>query len=350
MPETDRILSPADTVLVTGANGFIGARVVGALLSYGFTRIRAFVRPSGSLGRLKEAAGAAYGDRVEPVVGNLLSRDDCRRAVRGAAAVLHLAAGIEKTFPGCFMNSVVTTRNLLDAALEEGGLRRFVNVSSFSVYSNLRLGRGRALTENCPVEDRHMERYEPYAYGKARQDDLVREYGRERGLPYVIVRPGVVFGPGNGSLSARVGVDTFGFFLHLGGGNRIPFTYVDNCAEAVVLAGIRKGVEGEVLNVVDDELPTSREFLRMYKRRVGPFRTLYVPYRLFYAFCAAWEKYSAWSEGQLPPVFNRRRCAAYWQGNRFPNARIKEKLGWTPRVPMGEAIDRYLEALEPPGR
>ena len=39
---------------------------------------------------------------------------------------------------------------------------------------------------------------------------------------------------------AASGIDTFGVFLHLGGSNTIPFTYVDNCAEAIALAGLRR--------------------------------------------------------------------------------------------------------------
>lgn len=54
----------------------------------------------------------------------------------------------------------------------------------------------------------------------------------------------------------------------MGGGNAVPLTYVDNCAEAIVLAGIRAKVEGETCKVVVDDLPTGREFLRLYQRNV----------------------------------------------------------------------------------
>ncbi len=51
--------------------------------------------------------------------------------------IFHLAAGTgEKSFPDAFLNSVVATRNLLEASLRFGSLRRFVLVSSFAVYSN----------------------------------------------------------------------------------------------------------------------------------------------------------------------------------------------------------------------
>ena len=95
------------------------------------------------------------------------------------------------------------------------------------------------------------------------------EYGNKLNLPYVIVRPGHVYGPGNEAISARVGIGTFGTFLHLGGPNTIPFTYVDNCADAIVLAGLKPGVDGEVFNVVDDDLPSSRQFLGLYKKNVS---------------------------------------------------------------------------------
>ena len=74
---------------------------------------------------------------MEVIRGNLLSREDCITATRGVAVIFHLAAGRgEKSFPDAFINSVVTTRNLLEASLGTCCLRRFVNVSSFTVYSN----------------------------------------------------------------------------------------------------------------------------------------------------------------------------------------------------------------------
>ncbi len=83
---------------------------------------------------------------------------------------------------------------------------------------------------------------------------------------------------GNEAITNRVGIGTFGLFLHLGGSNTMPLTFVDNCAEAIVLAGLTPGVDGQVFNVVDDDLPSSRQFLRLYKRNVRRFRSLYLPH------------------------------------------------------------------------
>ena len=339
----DYIARPEEPILVTGATGFIGSRVVRTLMTFGFKHVRCLVRPTSNLTALNAVSREFGEDAVlEIVTGNLSSRVDCAAAATGASVVYHLAAGTEKSFPGCFLHSVVNTRNLLDAVTAQPTLKRFVNVSSLAVYSNDRCKRGGLLDESCDVDSRTVERYEPYVYGKVKQDEIVLEYARATRLPYVLVRPGVVFGPGKPQLTGRVGIDTFGIFLHLGLNKTIPFTYVDNCAEAIVLAGLRKGIDGETFNVVDDDLPRSRDVLRLYKQRVHRFASLPVPYPAFYLLCWLWEKYSVWSGGQLPPVLNRRRCAAYWKGNTYSNKKAAHLLGWRPRIPMNAALDTYL--------
>jgi nucleoside-diphosphate-sugar epimerase len=338
---------PADAlILITGAAGFIGARVIERLLELGFTNLRCFSRPSGNPTKL-EALKARYENsaRVEIFKGNLLSREDCLRAVKDIAVVYHLAAGRgEKMVADAFMNSVITTRNLLEACVSQPGIKRLVSVSSFAVYTNQQKPRGNMLDESCPMELQPELRGDAYTFAKVKQDEIVAEYGKKSGLPYVIVRPGVVYGPGNESIHGRVGIGTFGIFLHLGGSNTIPLTYVDNCAEAIVLAGLKPGVDGEVFNVVDDDLPSSRRFLRLYKKNVKRFRSVYVPHAVSYALCYFWEKYSAWSEGQLPAVYSRRTWHSYWKKTRYSNQKLKTRLGWTPRVPAAEALNRHFES------
>jgi nucleoside-diphosphate-sugar epimerase len=257
-------------------------------------------------------------------------------AVQGAAVIFHLATGGGKSYPDAFMNSVVTTRNLIEASRHQPSLRRFVNISSFAVYTN---AESRCLDEESPVGEIDGD---AYTFAKVKQDELVTEYGQRFGIPYVIVRPGSVFGPGKEAITGRVGIDTFGVFMHLGGSNRIPLTYIDNCSDAIVLAGVTPGVEGEVFNIVDDDLPSSRQFLRQYKRNVKRFTSIYVPRSVSYVLCRLWEKYSDWSEGQLAPVFNRRRWNSEWKKTRYSNEKLKAKLGWTPKVSMQEGLRRYF--------
>src|SRR5437588_962327 len=341
----DFIIRENDLILITGATGFIGSRLVENLLDRGFRKLRCFARPSSNTARLEEIASRYCEAEVEIITGNLLAPEDCNAAARDAAVIFHLAAGGgAKSFPDAFMNSVVTTRNLLEACLRHGCLRRFVNISSFAVYTNTQKPRWRLLDESCPVEERPELRGDAYCFAKVKQDEIVTDYGKRFGIPYVIVRPGYVYGPGHADITSRVGIGTFGVFLHLGGSNTIPFTYVDNCGEAIVLAGLKKGVEGQVFNVVDDDLPSSRRFVRLYKQNVRRFTSIYVPHVVSYTLCWLWEQYSNWSEGQLPPVFNRRRWHAFWKKTRFSNEKVKARLGWTPKVPTTEGLRRYFQS------
>ena len=344
--DMDFIAEKNELILVTGASGFIGSRLVQSLLDRGFRNIRCFTRPSSNKARV-DALSSLRRDsaRVEVIKGNLLSPEDCIAATQAAAVIFHLAAGRgEKSYPDAFMNSVVTTRNLLEASARHKCLKRFVNISSFSVYSNRKKRIHRLLDEACPMEERPALRGEAYCFAKAEQDEIVAEYGNRFGIPYVIVRPGQVYGPGNEGITARVGISTFGVFLHLGGSNKIPFTYVDNCVEAIALAGLKKGIDGETFNVVDDDLPSSRKFLRLYKLNVKNFTSLYVPHVLSYALCYLWEKYSTWSEEQLPPAFNRRKWHAYWKKTRYSNEKLKIRVGWTPKVRTEEGLRLFFES------
>jgi nucleoside-diphosphate-sugar epimerase len=135
----------------------------------------------------------------------------------------------------------------------------------------------------------------------------------------------------------------FGVFFHLGGSNIIPLINVQNCADAIVLAGVKSGINNEIINAVDDDLPNSRDFLRMYKKNVKYFRSVYIPKFISYCFYSLWEKYSEWSRGQLPPVYNRRRWSNYWKGNTYSNKKLKEILGWSAKVPFEEGIYQYFE-------
>jgi 2-alkyl-3-oxoalkanoate reductase len=341
----DSIIGTDDAILVTGAAGFIGSRVVQNLLGRGFTDLRCFVRHSSDLTRLRKIIDDyAQVAHVEIMTGNLLSREDCLNATRGIAVIYHLAAGTgTKSFSDAYMNSVVTTRNLLDAALQNKCLHRIVNLSSFAVYAGGNKPRRAVLDESCPMEDQPERRAEAYCYAKVKQDELVIDYGRNHGIPYVMLRPGVVYGPGKCSITGRVGIDTFGVFLHFGGSNSIPLTYVENCAEAIVLAGLAPGVDGEAFNIVDDDLPSSRDFLRQYKTSVRMFRSIYVPHWMSYLFCWLWEKYSTWSEGQLPPVFTRKEWFSYWKKTAYSNKKLKRSLEWSPKVTTAEGLRLFFK-------
>lgn len=340
------LIKPDELILITGATGFMGSRLVANLVARGFRNLRCFTRPSNNERKFAALANVKRnGLQIQVMKGNLLSPDDCLAATKEARVIYHLAAGRgEKSYPDAFMNSVVTTRNLLDACLGHNCLKRLVNVSSFAVYANAEKGQGELLDESCPVESHPEFRGDAYCFAKVYQDEIITEYGKTHGMPYVIVRPGVVYGPGNLAITGRVGIGSFGLFLHLGGSNRVPFTYVDNCVDAIALTGLTDGIDGEVFNIVDDDLPTSRRFLHLYKREVKRFHSLYLPPSVSYSLCFLWEKYFGWSKGQLPNTFNRNKWHSLWRNTNYSNEKLKKRVGWTQRIPTTEGMRRYFEA------
>ncbi|WP_408999187.1 NAD-dependent epimerase/dehydratase family protein [Syntrophus buswellii] len=343
MPAENWIIDKSEQVLITGATGFIGPSVLEMLLNRGFTNICCLVRSNRNLQILHQVANTSKAD-VALIQGNLFSQDDCINATRDAAVVYHLAIGSGgKSFPNSFLNAVIPTRNLLEACLLSKSLKRFVNVSSFAVYSNQANRYWRLLDESCPIEEHPELRGDAYGFAKLKQDQLVIDYGNKCGIPYVLVRPSYVYGPGKEAIPGRVGIDTFGIFMHLGGSNKIALTYVDNCAEAIVLAGLVKGIEGETFNIVDDDLPSSRQFLSLYKNHVKRFKSIYIPHAISYVLCYFWEKYAHISNNQLPPVFSRKEWHAYWKKTSYSNEKIKNRLGWQMKVPTKEALQKYFD-------
>jgi nucleoside-diphosphate-sugar epimerase len=347
----DPMIKYSECILITGAAGNIGAKVVENLLNRGFRNLRCFVRPSSNIAILDKIINdRGKTAQVNIINGNLLSYKDCLAATKAVSVIYHLAAGTgTKSFPDAFLNSVVTTRNLLDATLQQKGLKRFVNISSFAVYTNQQKPRRKVLDESCPVEKQPALRHDAYCFAKVKQDEMVAAYGEQYGIPYVIMRPGVVYGPGRKRVPGRIGLETFGIFLHFGGSNTVPLTYVDNCADAIVLAGLTRGIDGEVFNIVDDDLLSSRQILRAYKRNVRQFKSIYVSRIAGYLFYYLWEKYAHWSQGQLPPVYNRRDWHAYWKKTYYTNEKLKNLLGWKPNISTAEGLKRFFESYRKGG-
>ncbi len=180
-----------ETVLVTGAGGFIGSHLVEGLLESG-ARVRALVRytSTGTTGFLKQLP-AHLRDRLEIVLGDI--RDDrcVRQAVSGCRRIFHLAAliGIPYSYsaPDSYVAvNVQGTLNILEAA-RDVGVDRVVVTSTSEVYGT---------AQYTPIDEKHpLNAQSPYAATKVGADQLALSYHRAYGLPVSIVRPFNTFGP-----------------------------------------------------------------------------------------------------------------------------------------------------------
>lgn len=322
--------------LITGAGGFLGSALVARLLAHGYTDLRCTVRSRyqpAAFERLRAQYPAAS---IEVFPANLLSREDAARAADGCDLIFHVAAAMRGATADIVMNTCVASKHLLESL---GGRQpRIVLVSSFAVYGTATLPWGCVINEQTPLE-LHPELRDPYTFAKLRQEKLFVEYRDRFGFDLVIVRPGVLYGPGGGAMSVRVGQLMFGRFLQFGHANSLPLNYVDNCAEALVVTGLNPAAANQTYNAVDDDLPSCAQYLRRYRREVKKIPTIPIPYPLLLAGSWAVEKYHAWSKGQLPAVFTVYSTRSLWKGTRFDNTKLKG-LGWSPIVSTEEGLRR----------
>jgi nucleoside-diphosphate-sugar epimerase len=334
-------------VLVTGAGGFLGVHVVERLLAHGYTDIRCFLRDRSKEERLRALAESHPGVQLEICYGNLRSKSDCSLAVADVSLVVHLVAGMKGAPADMFTDSVVASRNLLEALEAREGVSikktRVVLVSSFGVYGVVPLGRRARIDETTPLEE-HPELRDTYSHSKLLQEQLFWDHQKKAGFELVVLRPGVIYGPGGGAFSSRVGLQIGPVFFHLGGRNLLPLSFVVNCAEAIVLAASHPDSAGQVYNVHDDDLPTASRYLREYKRHVKQIRSIRLPYFATRMLARVLEAYHRRSQGQLPGIITLYKTAAAWGGNRFDNAKL-HALGWHQLIATKDAMAQTFDSL-----
>ena len=230
----------------------------------------------------------------------------------------------------------------MTAAGNCSAVNRFVLVSSLGVYGPQRLSSRTIFDEEVRIDSVPQQR-DPYSYSKIVQEEVAQEVASQLQLPLVVIRPGVIFGDERGVLSHRIGLPLGSWLLRMGGRQRLPFTYVDNCATAVALAGFAENVDGHAFNLVDDDLPTGKAVIRKYRKAGGKLKVIPVP-----RFAISWlarfnEWYSRVTENQIPAVLTQHRTAAMWRSFRYSNRKAKEQLGWKPHVDMQTAIEQSLD-------
>ena len=327
-------------LLITGANGFLGKYVVAEALRRGHF-VRAMVRSTSDA----EKNGWLHHPRIELAKADLRRRKELADSIRGVDAVLHLAAAKAGDIYAQYGGTVVATENLL-SAMEEAGVKRIVSISSFSVYDYMKAPYFSTISELSAVEKDAFERDE-YAHTKLVQERLVRMWCTERGWDFTILRPGVIFGRDN-TWTARIGAKAGRVWIRTGAWARLPLTYVENCAEAIVMAAEVEGAKNQILNVVDDETPSQRKYVRLLRKRTSP-RPLVVPvpYTVMWAIAGMAKLFNRWfcgGQAKVPGIFVHCRLAARAKPLRYTNAEIRKVMGWKPRFTLKESLDRSMAA------
>ena len=313
-------------VLVTGASGMLGGATARAIAAAGHD-VRTFQR------------GPAHVDGAEDVRGSLTDPDAVAAAVEGVEAVVHLAAKVSLAGdPAEFTAVNVDGTSTLLSAARRAGVRRFVHVSSPSVAHT---GASIAGDDAAPADPEHASG--EYARTKALGERVALEADAE-GLAVVVVRPHLVWGPGDPQLVARIVDRARSRRLPLlgSGAALIDTTYVDNAASALVAALDRaEAVHGSSYVVTNGEPRPVAELLAGICAAAGvPAPSWSVPPGLARAAGGAVEAVWRVRPGQDEPPMTRflaeQLSTAHW----FDQRRTRADLQWRPAVSLDEGFRR----------
>jgi nucleoside-diphosphate-sugar epimerase len=325
--------------LVTGANGFLGRHVVTALLARG-VEVRALVRQAAQL------EGLGWPSSVEVFRADLRSSRELPRAFEGVDVVLHLAAVVSGGEDAQFAGTVAGTERLLEA-MAGSTCRRLVLCSSFSVYNYSAVAR--TLDEDSPLHDKpDIYSRDGYTIAKWWQERVTRRFAEQHGWDLTVLRPGFIWGRDQGYLAA-LGQQFGRHHLVIGPLTRMPMTHVENCADVFALAATDARARSKTLNVVDGRGERIWSYLADYMRGTGqPGWRVPVPYwpammtvRLAYATVFR-------TATKVPSILIPRRLESRLKPLRFENRRLRETLGWSPRLNYQQCLERTYGPRRPP--
>ncbi len=324
------------TFAVTGGSGFFGRALLRCLAEQG-QAVRALAR-SADAARRVEALGAEVhrGDLTDPA--------SLRGFVRPGDLLIHAAAHVDLVGRWTLYRrgTVDATRNLLEAALPARPAR-VVYVSSAGVYGRLD-PRGLCAERNTP----RPRRAELYGRAKLAAEALVQRYCTEAHVPWCIVRLGFLYGPHNETFERRLRIfKSAGSLAIVGhGDNRIATLYVDDAADAVILAATHAAAAGRIYDAASDERVTQADFMRAHCAALG-LGTIdrHLPVWLGFIGGLAAELISSLT-GQVPDI-NRAAVRLMAADQAVDAGRLRRELGWSPRFTFQEGMERVRLSYAP---
>jgi nucleoside-diphosphate-sugar epimerase len=320
-------------ILVTGGTGFLGRRLVLALLREGH-RVRA-------LGRNPAVCDELTLSGVEVCRGDLRHEAAVDDACADVDVVVH-AGALSAPWgrrPDFHAVNVTGTANVL-AACRKHRSRRLVHISSPSVVFD---GSSHFdLTEAAPYARRFTS---AYALSKKLAEDAVNAAAGS-GLETVILRPKALFGPGDTTLLPRLLTAARQNRLpQIGDGrNLVDLTYVDNVVDAIRLALTAKTAPGRTYTITNGEHVLLWAVIRTVLRHLGiDPRLRPLPFTMAYGLAALMELHAKLFGGE--PLLTRYTAAILGRTQTYDITAARRDLGFRPRVSVGEGIERTLAAL-----
>jgi nucleoside-diphosphate-sugar epimerase len=315
-------------VLVTGATGFVGYHLLRSLRARGCT-VHVFAARGESTERLERE----YSVIVHR--GDVCDLDSLLEPMRKTQIVFHLAGihGLWRPKEEYYRVNVGGTENVCQAALKVG-IRRLIHVSTWAVYG---IGRSRKpLNESSPVRPVP----DTYTITKAAADQLVLRYINNHRLPATVIRPAVMFGPGDFVNFRRMAERLqAGKTVIIGEGtNHLTFVYVTDVVEGMVAAAFHDQGEGKIYNLGTDQPLTQEQFWATIAQEIRVSKPkIRVPYAALYSFAYMAEQTARLRPGSQPLV-TRLGVKLFGTDNRIAIDKAHEDFGYRPKVPVRAGI------------
>ncbi len=316
-------------ILVTGASGFLGGRIV-EILCRNDCRVRALVRNTSNANRLRLLP-------VQLTVGELSDPPSLRKALEGCGAMIHCAGKVTDwgSRDEFYRANVQGTKNLMEACLASG-VTRAVVLSSLTV---LGIPRREEHFDESSSYDPNPRSYYPESKIAAEKIALA---SRAKGLSVVIVRPAGIWGPGDPVFFPRLrALAERGWLCRVGGGgNKLGMSYVDNVAEGAMCA-IEAENPGPVYHIVDQKSVTSATLMARIAEIAGwKMRSFGLPYWVLYGAASLLEAGYRLLRVSASPALTRYGLRLFACDGRYSCQKARSELGYTGRVNFDEGLRR----------
>jgi nucleoside-diphosphate-sugar epimerase len=321
------------TVLVTGASGFIGSHLVRRCQKDGY-RVKVLARKGNACIPSLQASG------VEVVVGDVRDAGVVDAAVLGCNLVLHAAAlasdwGAAQVFIDI---NVVGTRNICDASLRHG-VGRLVHLSSFECFDHHSLDR---VDEQTPYFPRNQSYPDTKIAGSHVVWDAIK-----RGLQASIIYPVWVYGPDDRTMFPLLadGIRKRQFF-YWSRNATMSMVYIDNLVDLIMLAATRPEAVGEAFLACDGVAITFEEVCERIAAAIGsPPPSLRLPFGLVRGMAGAMEAVYRLAGSEKRPLLTRQAVDLLSSRAFIDVSKARKLLGWQSAVPQDEGIRRTLDWL-----
>jgi len=324
-------------VLVTGATGFTGQALCRKLLKAG-ARIRAIARSSSNISALNDVD-------IEWVRGNVFDKETLAVAAEGVNYIFHVAAAFNEEMESeedYRKVHVYSTQILAKLVTGKPEFKRFLHVSTVGVHGHIEVERAN--------ETYRFSAGDAYQRTKLEAEEWLAQYSTKSGLPYTVVRPAPIYGPGDKRLLKFFKMAKMGFVLMLGKGKGMfHMVHVDDLTNIFLLAASKEEALGEVFIAVSDDAPISIiEMGKTIGKHIGNrIRIVHLPLWPFYL--AADISSAVFPRLGLKPPIYRRRVDFYTKDRKFDNRKVRELLDYNSTMDNETGLEQTVRWYQKQG-